>query len=477
MSTEPATVSKTVTSPMKPGMPKKIWLIIGCVGAILLACIVIMVAAYFLWYRNSYIGSGSCTSNGITYANGESFPAGDDCNTCSCSNGLAECTLMACISPSSVPYITNTPEVFPTLEPTVSPGVSVNVVPGAKIDLSKDMCFSVYTDIYCSNFDGQNIRKVVEAVETSFSNLQIFGTKIYFAADRQVYSFDTATSSLVQETEIACNNSFEFKMVVKPGEYIYDCTGEQETPTTEDFYVSNNGSVSSHLTVDGFMGGRGTSPGDVDLFSVNQAGTMAFFNTTFFAETGDYNIVPRFYIWDISQPEAARILKKTGVSFATWYDNTSVLYQDRATNTLYLYNTTTGQESKFMDLGIAINGGFVNGHKIAYSAYNTDMSSTSFYLLNLDTKQNKKVEDAAYVFGWQDSNTVMYTKFAASTAGDPDNVSMFSAFKLIGDYAYRLDNGSKTLLQIPAKDFTFISPVTKNYPDNRVFYTPIWQGD
>lgn len=38
----------------------------------------------------------SCRYNGKTYKMGESFPAEDGCNNCSCENGEVVCTLMAC---------------------------------------------------------------------------------------------------------------------------------------------------------------------------------------------------------------------------------------------------------------------------------------------------------------------------------------------------------------------------------------------
>jgi len=41
------------------------------------------------------VSGKSCTVNGVTYQNGESFR--NDCNSCSCINGEAACTLMACI--------------------------------------------------------------------------------------------------------------------------------------------------------------------------------------------------------------------------------------------------------------------------------------------------------------------------------------------------------------------------------------------
>lgn len=38
----------------------------------------------------------SCTYEGKTYADGEQFPAGDGCNTCSCDEGTIGCTLIGC---------------------------------------------------------------------------------------------------------------------------------------------------------------------------------------------------------------------------------------------------------------------------------------------------------------------------------------------------------------------------------------------
>lgn len=38
----------------------------------------------------------SCYYNGQTYKSGQSFPAEDGCNSCTCKNGEAACTLMGC---------------------------------------------------------------------------------------------------------------------------------------------------------------------------------------------------------------------------------------------------------------------------------------------------------------------------------------------------------------------------------------------
>ena len=38
----------------------------------------------------------SCQYWGKTYKSGESFPAGDGCNSCGCTDGRVGCTLMAC---------------------------------------------------------------------------------------------------------------------------------------------------------------------------------------------------------------------------------------------------------------------------------------------------------------------------------------------------------------------------------------------
>jgi len=40
----------------------------------------------------------SCTYDGKTYKNEESFPSNDGCNSCGCQNGQVSCTLMACES-------------------------------------------------------------------------------------------------------------------------------------------------------------------------------------------------------------------------------------------------------------------------------------------------------------------------------------------------------------------------------------------
>ncbi|KAL3869871.1 hypothetical protein ACJMK2_042498 [Sinanodonta woodiana] len=38
-----------------------------------------------------------CIIDGITYHTGDGFIAGDGCNMCGCNNGIAFCTLMACV--------------------------------------------------------------------------------------------------------------------------------------------------------------------------------------------------------------------------------------------------------------------------------------------------------------------------------------------------------------------------------------------
>jgi len=45
--------------------------------------------------------AGICWYDGVSYAAGTAFPAGDNCNTCSCSaNGMVVCTLRACPIPN-----------------------------------------------------------------------------------------------------------------------------------------------------------------------------------------------------------------------------------------------------------------------------------------------------------------------------------------------------------------------------------------
>lgn len=43
---------------------------------------------------DTFFAGKSCTHNGVQYRNGASFP--DDCNTCTCTDGLTSCTKMAC---------------------------------------------------------------------------------------------------------------------------------------------------------------------------------------------------------------------------------------------------------------------------------------------------------------------------------------------------------------------------------------------
>ena len=54
-------------------------------------------------FDNSECGGGDCLHNGETHAGGESFEAGDGCNTCTCWYGVAICTEIACSPDSNTP--------------------------------------------------------------------------------------------------------------------------------------------------------------------------------------------------------------------------------------------------------------------------------------------------------------------------------------------------------------------------------------
>ena len=41
-------------------------------------------------------GAGPCTYYGMTYAIGDTFPAGDGCNSCSCTSEGVACTAIGC---------------------------------------------------------------------------------------------------------------------------------------------------------------------------------------------------------------------------------------------------------------------------------------------------------------------------------------------------------------------------------------------
>lgn len=44
----------------------------------------------------------TCTYDGETYKTGDSIPAGDGCNSCSCDNGEVACTTITCTAPPSI---------------------------------------------------------------------------------------------------------------------------------------------------------------------------------------------------------------------------------------------------------------------------------------------------------------------------------------------------------------------------------------
>ena len=70
-----------------------LYLVIG----ILLVFVVTLLG--YVIYEKFFNGADeeSCTYNGMEYAHGESFPATDGCNSCSCQGGEVICTLMECL--------------------------------------------------------------------------------------------------------------------------------------------------------------------------------------------------------------------------------------------------------------------------------------------------------------------------------------------------------------------------------------------
>lgn len=74
---------------------------------------------------------GSCLLNDQTYALGQTFPAQDGCNTCTCAtNDNIVCTQKACISTSPAKTTTkptSTPKAMPTLKATATPTTAVVV--------------------------------------------------------------------------------------------------------------------------------------------------------------------------------------------------------------------------------------------------------------------------------------------------------------------------------------------------------------
>lgn len=71
--------------------------VILAIGVLCLFSLAIITAVILLTPKG-----GQCMSDGYAYPNGSSFKSSDGCNTCSCSNGEAVCTEMACDSPGVV---------------------------------------------------------------------------------------------------------------------------------------------------------------------------------------------------------------------------------------------------------------------------------------------------------------------------------------------------------------------------------------
>jgi hypothetical protein len=103
---EPIATSRTGASPIESKSSLKTGV------SLLIAFLVVLVlglggtVAYLLFLKgtdtddtNSNDGgtvSQTCTYDGVTYDEGDSFEATDGCNTCSCADGEVTCTLMAC---------------------------------------------------------------------------------------------------------------------------------------------------------------------------------------------------------------------------------------------------------------------------------------------------------------------------------------------------------------------------------------------
>lgn len=70
----------------------KMFLILASIGIFLFACVTSIITI------NYYNRRMQCLYNGIVYNNGDKFMSSDNCNSCTCNNGLTACTLKACLN-------------------------------------------------------------------------------------------------------------------------------------------------------------------------------------------------------------------------------------------------------------------------------------------------------------------------------------------------------------------------------------------
>ena len=119
---------------------KKLYIIIGVLGAIVLALLAyMMIGSIFSSFDSATVSE--CKVDGKTYAVGAGFKASDGCNTCSCTAKGVACTLMACgdltVSPTQssedllAVTVTVTPKVTTTTSPSVTPTVTATPSPSA----------------------------------------------------------------------------------------------------------------------------------------------------------------------------------------------------------------------------------------------------------------------------------------------------------------------------------------------------------
>lgn len=124
------------------------------IGVICLFALSIIIAVILLTPKSS-----QCISGGAIYPNGSNFISDDGCNTCSCSNGEAICTDMAC-------------------DPGVVVDPSEPALPMKGIEV---YCWEQGSATYYSILPGTNrVKTYIEVTDPKYSYSQDSGTEFQF---------------------------------------------------------------------------------------------------------------------------------------------------------------------------------------------------------------------------------------------------------------------------------------------------------
>ena len=140
----------------------------------------------------------TCEVNGVSYNVGDSWDAGDGCNTCSCDeSGYAGCTEMGCVTPDEPDSDTPDEDSGAPAEPSDSPEPDDASEPDASEpdDSTEPLdCYSLTTDV-CSTTPGCEV---------------ITASPVMYTADECYVWANTVDNVGCMPAGMACNMAFTY---------------------------------------------------------------------------------------------------------------------------------------------------------------------------------------------------------------------------------------------------------------------------